>query len=39
MAVFCDRLLASNADDEEAGGGFDDVVLTGVYPNSLMTQT
>jgi hypothetical protein len=30
MAVFCDRLGAAVSDDEDAGGGFDDVVGDGL---------
>ena len=30
MAVFCDRFVSLVADDEDAGGGFDDVVRDGV---------
>ena len=30
MAVFCDRLVALVADDEDVGGRFDDVVGDGL---------
>jgi hypothetical protein len=30
VAVFCDRSVALVADDEDAGGGFDDVVGDGL---------
>ncbi|WP_211255119.1 hypothetical protein, partial [Microbacterium ginsengisoli] len=30
LAVFCDRFVSLIADDEDAGGGFDDVVGDGV---------
>ena len=44
MAVFCDRFVSLIADDEDAGGGFDDVVGDGVelvdleYPVDLREE-
>ncbi len=45
LAVFCDRSLTLVADDEDARGGFDDVVRDGVelvdfeYPVDLGEET
>jgi hypothetical protein len=38
LAVFCDRSVSLVADDEDAGGGFDDVVCDGVQLVDLRTR-